>query len=417
MKLKITLFLIILSSLQIFANIRSININKISNDAKLIAQFENIKANIQYYDHWCQEWNYDKAKNDIISMLKESYNNFSRLQTKNEDLYLLLGDISHFLYNLDVTEYYEIAISNFNLAAQSNPLDYRPQWFCGNHYTLSNNSVEAIESFKKALTMQPMIQDADFWNDYAYAAALAGMHSHCIYAMAKVRKISGNPGSYETQAGKAFYELITSVDRDSSYKKEDIWTADSGEKTIFTSRPLGLKLSIDTLWNVSVYDYQKHQSAFVIKPASIISTKKIEINYTIAILMKTADENENLSDYVHKFMSKYNKINKIDFSKKYENTLAFEITDNNQYQNMGGAHIYMIGVERNYPDNPGLILESPLSFSSNNSGDGNYYRLSAVKNRFKGRIFYLIILDSCEDIHQESYLIFKTFFEKQIILE
>ena len=44
----------------------------------------------------------------------------------------------------------------------------------------------------------------------------------------------------------------------------------------------------------------------------------------------------------------------------------------------------------------------------------NYLRSDAV---FKGKIFYAILLDSCEDIHEQSLSVFRTLFENQIIIE
>ncbi|MCA6442178.1 MAG: hypothetical protein IM600_02000, partial [Bacteroidetes bacterium] len=147
--------------------------------------------------------------------------------------FLLLGDISHYLYNLDDTAYYGIAVTNYNTAVKASPNDFRCYWFLGYHYALSNVPTKAIDNFIKAQTLLPTDQPADFWNDYAWATAVTNMPSHCIYAMDKVKSISGKQGSFETQLGDNIHKRIVEVDKDNSYKKEDIWSASTGEKTTF----------------------------------------------------------------------------------------------------------------------------------------------------------------------------------------
>ena len=243
-----------LITVQTLANVNFIDISKISNDSKYVAGFNYIKNNLQYYDHWTNEWNYAKPKQELIKNLRYNFTTFSSIANKNTELFLLLGDISHYLYNLDDTAYYNIAVTNYNIAIKGSPKDYRCYWFLAYHYSQSSVSTEAIVNFIKAQELLPTDQPADFWNEYAWAMAVANMPSHCIYAMDKVKSISGKEGNFETQLGHNVRNRIDSVDKDKFYKKEDIWTASQGNKPTFTSRPLGIKILIDSTWNLSIYD-------------------------------------------------------------------------------------------------------------------------------------------------------------------
>jgi len=280
MKQVITFLIGTFMAVQTFANVDFIDISKISSDSKLVTAFNFIKDNQQYYDHWTSEWSYNKPKEELIKKLQDNYTIFSSLTNKSEELYLLLGDIAHYLYNLDDTAYYDVAVNNYTSAIKSNPKDFRTYWFLGYHYALSNVPTEAIENFLKSENLLPKEQPADFWNDYAWATAITNMPSHCIYAMDKVKSITGKEGSFETQLGQTIYKRIVPVDKDSSYSKQYIWTASEGEKTTFTSRPLGIKILIDSTWNLSVYDYANHQTAFIINPPTIANEKGKEIHYT-----------------------------------------------------------------------------------------------------------------------------------------
>lgn len=409
-------------TVQAFANVNYIDIAKISNDSRLVAAFNFVKDNQEYYDHWTNQWNYDKSKEDLINQLLEHYHSFSTLPKKNIETYLLLGDIAHYLYNLDdmvfkTSEYYEKAIDNYLSAIHVNSSDYRGYWFLGYHYALSNVPTSAIDNFLKAEKILPTQQPVDFWNNYAWTTAITNMPSHCIYAMDKVKSISGKEGSFQQQIGESIYKRIVPVDKNKSYEKQEIWTANDGDKTTFVSRPLGIKILVDTTWDLQIYDYQNNQAAFIMNPPKIANEKGREISYTIALIFKTANDKDKLIDYMNVFVSKYPDKKQIDFSDKYDKIIAYEIKDNTMYQDIGGGHMYMIGIERDRPKYAGLILENPLSLPKGNSSETTYYQATDSKDRFQGKIFYAIMLDSCEDINEQSLSIFKTLFDNQIIIE
>jgi hypothetical protein len=232
-----------------------------------------------------------------------------------------------------------------------------------------------------------------------------------------VKSISGKEGSFQQQLGETIYKRIVPMDKNESYKKEDIWTASQGEKITFTSRPLGIKILVDSTWDLQIYDYQKNQGVFILNPPTIANKKGKEIHYTIALIMKPANDKDKLDDYINIFVSKYPDKKKITFSNKYDKMIAYEIKDKTMYQDIGGGHLYMIGIERNTPNYPGLLLENPETMPKGNVGEVTYYTASDSKDRFKGKIFYAIMLDSCEDINEQSFGIFKSFFDNQIIIE
>src|SRR5690349_14230159 len=89
-----TLFSI--SCLKSFANIHYIDINKISSDPKHITAFNNLIKYESYCASWTNEWTYPVPKAKVMDILKECYSVFSSAPDKNEESYLLLGDIAHY---------------------------------------------------------------------------------------------------------------------------------------------------------------------------------------------------------------------------------------------------------------------------------------------------------------------------------
>lgn len=406
----------LLITCNVFGNIKLIDINKIDNGSKYTAHYSFIKGNVEYYDHFTPEWNYSKSKEELVKKLVEAYKAFSALKPNTETL-LLLGDIAHYLHNLDQKDYFDFAVKNYSRAIENDPKEYRAYWFLAFHYAQSNVPDRAIEYFLKAQELLPSDQPSDFWDDYAWSTAVANMPSHSIFAMDKAKNILGKQGNIESQLGQNIRNMIVNLNNDSTFKAKDIWSAIKGDKITIISRPLGIKILVDSTWVLSIHDYTNHQCFFTIEPSSIKNKKGKDINYTIAILMRVVNDEDKLDDFLNPFISKYSNRRKIQFSDKFDKTIAYEIRDDSIYHDIGGGHLFMMGVERKMPEYPGLLLENPFSLPKNDSGKITYYTVSDNKNRFKGRIFYMIMLDTCEDIYDQSSTVFKSFFNNQLVIE
>ncbi|WEK21059.1 MAG: hypothetical protein P0Y49_07890 [Candidatus Pedobacter colombiensis] len=400
-----------------FANIDYINISKISTDATHIKYYSFIKDNKRFYDRWAVEWKYDQPKAILIAALKEAYTSFASIPKQNTELQLLLGDISHYLYNMDVSESFDLAVKNYDLAIKSSPNDVRGHWFLGYHYGLSNGAVKAIDQFILAQKCSLGNYAGPFWNDYAYVSMIAGMPSTVLFAMKKAKLALGKPGAFENEFGQAALQRFTDVDADQEYKNTEIWEASKGEMVTFISRPLGVKILLDSTWIINVVDFKNRQNVFIMTPPKIKNKEGKDIGYTLLMMMKVARDGEELSGYLDNLVVKYPMRQKISFSNKYDKMIAYEIKDKSMYPHLGGGHTYTLGIERNNPEDPGLLLEQPTILQTKGNGQLTYFKANQSKNRFAGKIFYTFLLDSCEDIHEQSLVTFKSFIEKQLFIE
>ncbi|MCL1972095.1 MAG: hypothetical protein FWG57_03795 [Endomicrobia bacterium] len=406
-----------------YADIDYINIKKITKDKELISYFEYLKKNLPYYDHWTMGWNYDIPKEEIILKLKYIYKKFSE-SDKNEELFLLLGDIAHYLYNLDAGDendnYNKITVDNYDKAIKMTPQDYRGFWFLGKHCSQIPGEylIKGIDNFRIAENLNKDKKPAKFWIDYAYNAILVAMPSHYFYSYDKAKNISKNVKEpYERD------KIIISLDKDKEYDNTDIWRVNRmNGNTFFTSRPLGMRFILSEeegdAYGLQIFDYRNNSGAFLIHPARIKNKDGKEIGYTILVLAKAVDDKINLQDFTDNdsSISKAKNKKKIHFSEKYDKIISYEIIDKDQYGDIGGAHLYFITVEREYPQYAGLILEIP-NIPDMNGETTSYFRLKPQSDRFTGKIIYTIILDTCEDIHDESLTVFKDFFENKLVIE
>jgi len=244
------------------------------------------------------------------------------------------------------------------------------------------------------------------------------MPSHSIYAMDKAKDILKEPGYFEAQLGQTIRKRIIPVDRDSSYSYNRIWNASVSDYITFICRPLGLKIAVDSTWNINLYPYQKNQSVITIVPPAIKNKNGREITYTIALIIKAEQKGDKLETFINNFISRYPESTKINFSDKYKDMIAFDLKDKNIYKEIGGGHMNMLGIKRERPPFPGLKLEEPISIPKDGKpGEMTYYRAGNSLDRFAGTLYYAIMLDACEDIYPQAFKVFKDMFISQIIIE
>lgn len=417
-----TIFLCQVITSQTWANINAIDFNKIrvpGQDQKLITY---LRDNVGMYDHWSPQWNYNVKKETVTGNLIALMTDLSKQDNKTADEYLLMGDISHFLYNMNLDPYFDKAVTNYNSAIKFMPNDYRGYWFLANHYALSNDPIKAITNYNFSLKLLPGNPSGYFWAEYAFSAFLANMPSTAQYAADKSLKLLG-------RADKRTETLIDQLKRNLKQPKPDttlgikeIWSSskNEGDGTVtFINRVIGARLAINGNWGIQLGDFGNYGEGITISPQRIVSKVDNEaIGYSIAVIAKVPQTGQSLSDFISIFCKKGEVLKPVNLTRKYDKSIAYEIIDKSIYQDIGGGHMYMIAIERDEPAYPGIAFEQASgNFSNGEVGKVNYYTAQPQFTRLKGKLYYLVLLDSCEYIHDESLAVFKDFLEKGLLIE
>ena len=410
----------------VFADVNYINISAISKDEELTAQFKNIKDNLPFYAAWTNVWNYDVPKTTVAAQLKEFYKSFlefSKKEKNNGELFLLLGDIAHYLYNLDAgdknTNYNKMASDNYDKAIKLLPQgDYRGYWFLGVHNSgiPGEYLIKAIDNFKHAEQIaQGKKMPEDFWGYYAFAAALNAMPSHYLYAMDKA------PGI------KPLYskdKMIKSIDKNIQHEKQEIWTVVKKDgNNFFISRPLGMRFYLSEEegeeYGVSISDYRNNIGVVMIMPPNLKDKEGREIDYSITIIVDASSDNKSLKDALANspYFSRFKNKKEIKLFNKYDKMVSCELIDTDDvpaYDHLGGAHFYLTIIERDKPKYPGLFVEMPNAPMFEETA---YFVLQPQNDRFDGKLYYTILLNTAEAIHEEGLKVFKDFFENKLVIE
>lgn len=344
-----------------YANINAIDFSKVHIPQKLQKNIAYLKENDHIYDHWSQKWQYGTPKDTVISRLSYIYGQVSAIAGKNEETYLLLGDVAHYLYNLDQEPYYQKAIDNYITAIKMAPDDYRAHWFLANHYSLSAQALLGISTYKTAFKYLPQKPNAHFWADYSVACATAGMLSTSYYAAHQLSLAEGSTSHMETDMATTISRNVRIPPVDTTIAAKDLWSSPGKQdgKVKFVNWVTGIKFMVDSLWGLQLGDYIKQLSYAVMKPASITAKDGQKIDYSILILAKVAGDGESLQQFMDKFTEKLKnkKPYAIDFCKNVGNCVSMEASDPDVYPNTGGSHTFAIAFERSQPEFPGMKLE------------------------------------------------------------
>lgn len=416
----VLLLLFVIASQKTSANINAIDFSKVNYPAALQVKIDFLKNNEGIYNHWVHNWTNATPKTEVIDNLTSLYAELDKITNKTVETYLLQGDIAHYLYNMEVETYYKNAVESYKKAAEIAPNDYRVYWFSANHYALSANPVKAVVGFKMALNYLPKGPvNTLFWTEYSNACANANMPVTARYAAHQVSLAVGKREQVETNVFNVTARVLKTVPADTTIKATNLWAFSGRQNSLlrFNNTLLGFKLSIDSTWKFRFGDYQNKGTFAMLEPHKETAANGRLITYSMLVMAKLAAEGQSLQQYMDGF-TKGKKIKPVSLNVgAINNCMAYEITDPAIYADMGGSHNYAIAFERTEPEFAGMLLENPMAIPKSNNTNVAYYRAPQRYLRVKDKIYYLIVLDTCEDIHDQSLAVFKDFLKTGIVVE
>lgn len=404
--------LFLLTQLECRADIKFVDFKKIDPSGQYMSQQKFLLDNLPYYDHWSPDWRYNISRDSLIRELKGCLFLFAPLKMNVFETDLLLGEIAHYLYNLNQQPYYDTAEAYYLKAITADDRDCRGYWFLGYHYALSDEVGKGVLWFNRALQRVNGGTGNEFWQEYAFAMMLAGMPSHCKYGLDNFKR-HGGTSVLAMMMDSSLQAKIIPTDPDISYSAKALWqSVRMGKEVKFISRPLGIKFEVDSNWMMQFGGYAKRLSTISMQSTLITSSKGARVGYSIGLVVRVAGNEEKLEDFMASLMKLGGTRDSVfPFSDIYPAGLSYTLKGNGIYSDRGGAHIHYIGIERPSPTYPGLSLEDQAEEIHGEPGKLEIHSLNLFRTRFPERVFYFLILDTCEDIHEESWNTFRRFIK------
>jgi hypothetical protein len=167
---------------------------------------------------------------------------------------LLLGEIDHYLYNLNQESYYDSAVTWYQKAITLDDKDCRGYWFLAYHYSTSDRTVDGISLLSKLMD-----------------------------STIRSKEVRSDP--------------------DVTYSAKALWQSQkNGPRITFTSRPLGARFAVDSNWRMQINGYGKRLTAIALKPPVVTSSKGSPIGFSIALVVRVPEEGEKLADFMTSMM-------------------------------------------------------------------------------------------------------------------
>ena len=135
------------------ADIKFVNFNKIDPSGRYAGRFSQLVEHLPYYDHFSPDWIYEIPKDTLVQELTAGLRLFGTLKGDELETDLLLGELAHYLYNLDQKTYYDTAELYLTKAIGLDGKDPRGYWFLAYHYALSNEVVKGVQTFEQARSL------------------------------------------------------------------------------------------------------------------------------------------------------------------------------------------------------------------------------------------------------------------------
>jgi hypothetical protein len=412
--LKWILILVLFPPMNSHAVVKDIHSEKLPQLSALPKVLADITELEPYLKNWSGKWPYPVPKATVVARMKADLKVLERAlkdHPDNVELLLLTALAAHYAYNVDVNSANDLIRTSVERAHALAPDDLRIMWFRDIHLCQANFVNLAMADFLRIESTPAAGQlPSTFWEDYALCADLANMPAHVLRAASRVaeRERSDLMKLVIERAGVRF---IT-PDPQSAYKPEQMWTSAKSETgPRFISSMCDVAFQAKAEWKLNFPQPEPGQCLAQLETGPYSANGR-EVVPNILLLVRPAKPGETLDDFL-KSLLRYPDPKAIPagFCPATQ-CLAAEAVVKDRYKESGGGHGIFTVFERDEPDFPGLIFEAPAGPKVPSDGVmHNYAPPSPWMKRLKGKLYYVVLLDSAESVLDRAKMDYESFLK------
>ncbi len=398
-------------------NFHALNLSVLKQYDLIADDVDYLRANVGKFDHWSAQWPYNDSKEQCLGLLKAASLRIEALHEKTPsdvELSLLLMVVYQYRYNLDDNAVVHRFLDLTAATEAQFPDDYRPVWIDALFLMNSGQQVKAVQAFQRILGDRSQLSTVHpaLLLDYAQASYLAGMPRTAKISVDAYIRRTGNPQDQVPLAGIINGVLKTS-DPNGGYKPDDVWWVSKTESNVrFVSPMLSTAFTVPGDWKPGLRGYANFQSVCVLTPPAITSKQGKLITIHLVLIQSTKDQ--PFPDFVAALERGLDKDKGYVYSPTEmplptsEKTSADQVTNPNLYADRGGMRGYAIFFGNALRDDSGFNLDRPNALPDAGTGP-NHYRPVAQYDRFPAGINTALLVDSCQEIADETDAIVKSF--------
>lgn len=391
-----------------FADAAAIQANRLPQEPTVLAALDDARQIEPYSRSWTNNWQYEIPKDQVAARLSKDLA-FLSLAVKdhpdNVELLLLTGLVAHYAYNVDVSDGAEISIKMLAQAQKLAPTDVRAPWFHASLICQFSQPKAGGEEFLAIEASHPWDQlPAAFWDDYVECASVTDMPAHALRAAEHLEELHAPNSEMRSFLAKTAQNRFDSFDPKKQYEPKDVWqAAKAGDNTEFTSTMCGVRLRAHGDWEVDQIGAAMGGGCLLGFSTGPYQGTVRKLRPTILLLVKQPEGNETFQDFVKRFTKDGGFQPFAPARCPAAGCVALKGVEPGIYKGDGDGHGRIVLFERDQPEYPGLLFESPWQIPQQSGKEGmHYYAPGQIQQRIPGKLYYLVVLDTAASIEEPA---------------
>jgi hypothetical protein len=390
-----------------FAGVGAIHVLALPQENSVLAAYDDAQRFEPYASSWVSDWQYPVSREEVATRLSADLGLLAlaaKSNPGNEDLLLLTGLVAHYAYNVDVSGSFDAATRALAQAESLSPSDLRPLWFHASLVCQSGQPAPGFQQFLSLESAHPWDRlPVEFWEDYLDCAMINGMPAHALRAADYLDKLHAPPSKERSYLVQTARSLFAPFDPTRRYPTQDAWSGGKlGADVTFTSTTCGLQIRAHGDWIVNDLALNKGACVayFGTGPYKAAAGR---VEPSILVVAERPHENESLAEFAQSFATKGTFRPFTPSSCPASTCIGLLGIRPGLYGKQGDDQEQLVVFERDEPQFPGLIFESPLDGSRETSPGGSVVlRADQIPERIPGKIFYLVALDTSSSIEEPA---------------
>lgn len=420
----IALLVVVLGAVPLSAaTLQDIHKDKLPNDAAVQASLQQVAEIEPYVAVWSSQWPAPVPKEKAEATLHVALATLGKATAEhpgNEELLLTYALVAHYGYNMDIDNTHERALGALDAAGKLAPADIRVAWFRGAHLceTLKlKDGMQILQGVEQGADWKAL--PTDFWLDYSSCAYLTAEPSHALRALSHAKALHGTLSRQNEIVDQAAHEHMEVGKTDRVYTNKDAWYVqqDSGESVVtFTSYLCGMSFAADGKSKVSLPDIKNGTCAVTIGTGPYRGNKE-KMSPQIVVIARPAKSGETLQDFQAVFM-KGREWHTIPASHcPAAQCISVESVNTGSYGKEGDGYANVLIFERDEPEFPGLVLETPWTMPTQGMTKDKpiIFRPETRITRIPEKLYYFVAIDSSASVHQPALKDFDTFLKSLVV--
>jgi hypothetical protein len=391
------------------ADLAAIHANALPQETAVLAALDDARQLEPYSRSFTADpqWNFPLAKSEVAARLGKDLG-FLQLAAKNHpdnaELLLLTGLVAHYAYNVDVEGSFETAMNMLDQAHKLASADVRPSWFRAMLQCQTMHPDTGANEFLSIETGHAWDQlPAAFWGDYMECAAITNMPAHALRAASHIEKLHGPQSQMTAFLVGAEKKRFEPYDPAKKYQPKEVWEGEkAGDEVIFTSTMCGVRLHAHGDWGVENLELGNGSCVANFSAGPYKGTAH-DLHPSVLLLVQRPKEGESLEEYSMKFQKDGTFEPDPALHCPVAHCIALMGVQPGMYKRDGDGHGRLVIFERDEPEFPGLIFESPQGPPQPKAGAGPVaYHPNQIQQRIPGKLYYVVLLDAAASIEEPA---------------